>query len=118
MTKHSKLEKEWAASILYSLVTDTKQRLGRGAKFRQEMLAQIKAGKNPEGYRADWIRNSAKIVMILLTKIAEKFNEEYPTDQCSADDLADVLATASGMLNRAAARPQQQPAEPNPKSQA
>ena len=101
MVKHSKLERDWAAGVLHSLVTDAKARLGQGKKLREQMLAAIEKGETPTGYRPSWIRQSAHRSIVLLHEIVGEFNDSHSTDQASINDLLDILATAARLLQNA-----------------
>lgn len=121
MLKVSRLEKEWAARILYTLVTDNVQRLERGIQLRNRMVEDIKAGKPATGYRATWIRASAQRVVKLLGEIAAEFNDFHSTDMCSSLDYLDILATAGQLAKQSTPKEATSIAkipEPPPKFQA
>ena len=103
MEKHSSLEREWAARVLFTLVTDSRSRLEYGAKLREQMMKDINAGKLATGYRPEWIRASSRRVIVLLNGIAGEFNDEYGSDQASLNDLLDIMATAVHMIQRSQA---------------
>jgi hypothetical protein len=62
------------------------------------MQAQIKRGEPPTGYRAAWLRESARLVTMLVAQQGEALNARHPEDAASLADLFDVLATARTML--------------------
>lgn len=98
MNARSKVEREWAANVLYTLVVDTPQRLKRGALLRKFIIDEIKNGKHPNNYRVRWVNKSAKEIIEHASKLAEEFNDKYSFDQISVDDIMDVLATAIQIL--------------------
>lgn len=102
MTKRGKLEREWAIKVLFTLVTGKDaEALKHGAKLRNAMIEDLKAGKTPMGYRPQWIRTKARELVRTLSKIAGEFNDAHPLDQCSVMDLMDILSTATNMLSKA-----------------
>jgi len=98
MVKHSRLERDWAAGVLLSLVTDTPTRLRVGSEMRAKMLREIEKGETLTGYRPIWVKKSAHEVVGLLRDIAERFNDEHSTDQASIIDMLDMLSTANNLL--------------------
>jgi hypothetical protein len=111
MVKHSKLERDWAAGVLLSLVTDTPTRLKVGSELRAKMLAEIDKGLPLSGYRPMWIKQSAHEVVRLLRDVAEQFNDTHSTDQASIIDMLDMLATANNLLQGALTNVQQDSTE-------
>jgi hypothetical protein len=101
MVKHSKLERDWAAGVLLSLVADTPTRLRVGSELRAKMLDEMEKGLPLTGYRPMWIKQSAHEVVGLLRDIAERFNDTHSTDQASIIDMLDMLSTASNLLSSA-----------------
>jgi hypothetical protein len=101
MVKHSRLERDWAARVLHSLVTDSQTRLRQGRKLRDAMVAAIEKGETPTGYRPMWIKQSAHRAIALLHQISGEFNDSHSTDQVSIPDLLDILATAAKLLQNA-----------------
>jgi hypothetical protein len=117
MVRHSRLERDWAADVLLSLVTDTPTRLKVGSEMRAKMLRELEKGETLTGYRPIWVKKSAHEVVGLLRDIAERFNDEHSTDQASIIDMLDMLATASNLLSNALSNGQ--PTTPEqPQSQA
>jgi hypothetical protein len=103
MVKHSRLERDWAARVLLSLVTDSKARLTQGALLRSQMLAAIEKGDTPTGYRPLWLRQSAHKLIDALHRISIEFNDTHSTDQASMNDMLDILATAAHLVQKAQA---------------
>ncbi len=74
-------------------------RLAHGARLREEMRAQIDAGKKPgPAYRVEWLRETAKEIVLLLARKGEEFNAAHPEDAISLGDVLDALATARMVL--------------------
>jgi len=103
MVRHSKLEREWAVSVLSGLVTSGPARFKVGVQLRAQMVNEIEKGLPLSGYRPMWIKRSAHSVVGLLRDISEKFNDEHSTDQASIVDMLDMLSTATNMLQQALA---------------
>jgi hypothetical protein len=90
-----------ANQILYRFRTDKNAKLRHGAKLRAEMVALLQQGKEPSGYRVDWIVETVNELIAWLGTRAVEFGQRYPQDAVSADDLSDVLATAQSRIKRA-----------------
>ncbi len=85
---------QFATEVLFKLVTDEGTKLRWGVIQRENMASELRAGKKPEGYRADWLRNTASIIIQVLGAQAQGFNTAYPYDRISINDLMDVLQTS------------------------
>jgi hypothetical protein len=70
-----------------------------GAALRQEMFAEIKAGKSPTGYRHRWLQSSSNTLITVLAAMGEKFSEQFPGDRVSTDDLCDMLRLTADKLD-------------------
>jgi hypothetical protein len=81
------------AEVLYRISTSQTDALQRGLRDRQRISDAIARGEQPLGHRVDWIRDSAMELNQTLMECARRFNERYPSDKASVQDLADVLAT-------------------------
>jgi len=74
-------------------------RLANGARLRAEMQRQIDRGEEPApAYRVEWLRETAKEIVLMVAKRGEEFNAAHPEDGFSLADALDVLATARTML--------------------
>jgi hypothetical protein len=93
-------EAKFVADIYSSLLKNSKTRLLRGLKLRQEMHDAIERGERPTGYRPDFIRAGTVKLIKMLDELAGEFNRAHPEDQCSGSDLLDVLASTNGLLKR------------------
>jgi hypothetical protein len=62
------------------------------------MHQSLKDGKVPGGYRANWLKDSALLMIDVLGQIAKDFDTAHSDDKCSAADLLDILATAAGII--------------------
>lgn len=93
-------EAKEVTDIFVSLLNNRDVRLARGARLRQEMHEKFAKGERPTGYRADWIRGSATKILRELQKLGLDFNATHTDDQCSVNDLMDVLTTAIGHLKK------------------
>jgi hypothetical protein len=74
------------------------QRAARAAKLREQMHAAIDRGEEPQGPKADWVRESAAHVLALLEEIADEYDAEHDDDTVIDGDILDILATARGYL--------------------
>lgn len=92
----------FAHKVFLALSSSTDSRLMTGLMARQKMREQLDRGESPTGYRAEWLKTTAKRVIVGLAAAAKEFNAEYTNDMISIHDLADVLSTALAMLHRAA----------------
>lgn len=88
----------FTAKVFTAFITDRSARLDRGYRLRALMHEAIQAGKQPSGYRPDWIAASAKRVIAELSKMAEEFDKTHLDDKASAHDLLDIIATAQQAL--------------------
>lgn len=91
-----------AINVFLKLVKNRAERLQHGAKLRNEMHNIIDAGKQPTGYRAEWLKESAAVLIHVLGQIAEDFDDKHADDKASISDLLDVTATAMGSLRKEA----------------
>jgi len=69
-----------------------------GMALREQMLADIKAGKIPTGYRYRWILESSKTMLDALAKIVEEFDQAHPDDRASPQDVMDIMAYTAEIL--------------------
>lgn len=88
------------AAVFVELIEQRKKLLEHGMKLRLEMHKAMEEGRRPTGYRADWIRRSATIMLSVLQEIARDFDLEHTDDRCSLADLMDVTATTMGLLKK------------------
>jgi hypothetical protein len=103
----STLKARFVSEVFKALVSKQSQKtdsekLSNGAKLRNEMYDQIKRGETPTGYRAEWVKDSARKVVNLLAEIAADFNKRFPEDRCSANDFIDILSTVKAWIKKAA----------------
>lgn len=78
--------------------------LQNGARLRRDMHLALQNGKEPVGYRPEWVKKSAVDVVKVMAILAKDFNEAYPGDRASVNDLIDVLELAIRMLDEAAGK--------------
>ena len=58
----------------------------------------LEQGGQPGGYRAQWLKDSAMVIIDTLGDLAQDFDDSHCDDRCSANDLFDIMATAIGIL--------------------
>lgn len=87
-----------AARVLRAFVQDHGARVRFGVRQREGILKKIRAGEVPTGYRADWVSQTTRRVLLELQQARAEFNAAYPWDAISADDLKDVVRTIYGHL--------------------
>lgn len=92
----------YVCRVLTSVLSTNEQKLEKGAERRDEVYAAIARGEVPEGYRADWLRDSAFEIIEYLKMLAADFNEQFPDDRASIQDMLDILATAMGHIKKKA----------------
>lgn len=83
---------------LLKLHSYVSQSLANGQRLRTAMHAEIDAGIEPTGYRAEWLRTSVAELFRALEGIATRFNEEHPGDRASSGDLQDCLQSCIATL--------------------
>lgn len=98
MEKTEKID--FVLTMMKKLLAHQEVRLQNGLRKRNEIRAAIQRGEIPKGYRMDWLRDSGYEVISLLTKIAQKFDKQHPTDKASVNDLIDILSTTSLLLQK------------------
>jgi hypothetical protein len=82
-----------------------RQRLASGARLRTGMMEQIERGEEPApAYRVEWLRQTAKEIVLLLARMGEDFNATHSDDAISLADALDSLASARAMLMTMAPR--------------
>jgi len=59
---------------------------------------QLDQGLEPRGYRAEWLRAGAKVIVMLAVQHGDALGAEHPEDAVSLADLLNLLASARGML--------------------
>ena len=76
-----------------------RERLANGARLRTGMMKQIERGEEPApAYRVEWLRQTAKEIVLVVAKKSEEFNAAHPEDGFSLADGLDAVATARTML--------------------
>ncbi len=93
------------SSALLRVVTDSSTALSRGAADRARIAKINEAGGTPTGHRVDWLKETALKLNDTLMDQAFKFNEAYPSDRISVQDLGDALATIMGQLQSLSRKP-------------
>ena len=74
-------------------------RLANGARLRDEMKKRLECGEEPTpAYRVEWLRQTAKEIVLVVAKSGERFNARFPEDAFSLADARDAVATARTML--------------------
>lgn len=84
-----------ATAVFLKVLQENPTRLQHGAKLRAEMLDAIKLGKQPGGYRPEWIKDVASIIIKMLTQAARDFDIKHCDDKASLDDLLDILRSVT-----------------------
>jgi hypothetical protein len=96
----SKTKIDFISNVFTTLVTTNVDRLRTGYKRREIMHKDIAAGKEPTGYRADFLRSSVKKVVGLLDDLAVEFNTLYQDDRISLHDFTDILQTTINYIKK------------------
>lgn len=86
--------------ILYKLTSDRTRALERGLRDRERIATAIATGTTPSGHRVDWLRDTADQLNDTLMVCSRKFNDRYPSDMISVQDLVDALATLSAAYQK------------------
>lgn len=84
--------------LLDSMAKDIDNRLAKGLKKRRQMSEAIECGEEPEGYRAEWIKETSQAILDVLIVQAEIFNEIHTDDRISVADMGDALMTTINRL--------------------
>lgn len=87
-----------ANAILIRFITDIDSKLRYGSKQRQNYLEAIDRGEEPKGYRVEYICKTVEQLIGWLSIKAKEFNDKYPQDRISVEDLMDILATTHAKL--------------------
>ena len=84
---------EQTCEVLYNILTDSSKALGRGARDRERIRLALEAGLEVDSRRLDWIYSTLRKVNIIIGDSAKDFNDTYPGDRISVQDMIDVLTT-------------------------
>lgn len=85
---------ETLKSQLIALIENYDNRTKKGLENRNAMVAKIKKGEIPTGYRYDFLQTSAYKVVDTLGELAQQFDDEHPDDRCTSVDFIDILSAA------------------------
>lgn len=80
------------SSVLYRVVTDHSQALSRGIKDRERINRILANGGTPTGHRVDWLMETTAALNQTLFVQSKSFNERFPGDCISTNDIMDALA--------------------------
>jgi hypothetical protein len=76
-----------------------RERLAHGARLRTGIMEQIARGEEPApAYRVEWLRQTAKEIVLVVARSGEAFNASHREDGFSLADALDAVATARTML--------------------
>ena len=82
-----------------------RERLANGAGLRAQIQEQIERGEEPApAYRVEWLRETAKEIVLLVARRGEAFNAAHPDDGFSLADALDSVASARTILMSLAPR--------------
>ena len=82
-----------------------RERLANGARLRAQIQEQIARGEDPKpAYRVQWLRQTAKEIVLLVAKSGEEFNATHREDGFSLADALDAVASARAILMSMAPR--------------
>ena len=97
--------------LLTSPIDDVlRARLAHGARLRVQMRVQMEIGQEPSpAYRVEWLRETAKEIVLLVAKRGEAFNAAHPEDGSSLADALDSVASARAILMSMAPRDLEDP---------
>jgi hypothetical protein len=68
------LDLRQSANLLYNIILKNEKRMQTGIAERNRLKKQIAQNQRPSGYRADFLRDSAKRVINLLNECGRDFN--------------------------------------------
>jgi hypothetical protein len=86
-------------SMLPHIDDKLRARLANGARLRAEIQRQIERGEEPApAYRVEWLRETAKEIVLAIARAGENFNATHSEDAYSLADALDAVATARTML--------------------
>ncbi len=89
------------SSLFQAVHTSASVRLARGARERKRIFEALQQGTGQcTSYRLDWLKSASDELVGQLAHVAQKFNENHQFDQCSVQDLVDILEMAAGKLRR------------------
>jgi hypothetical protein len=76
-----------------------RKRLANGARLRAQIQEEIERGEEPApAYRVEWLRQTAKEIVLVVAKRGEEFNAAHPEDGLAWRTHSDAVATARTML--------------------
>lgn len=90
-----------AGRVLASFLTDHQHRQDYARRNRALVIKGLQQGVNVDVPRSRWIRHEAALVLAQVRQAAEEYNNRYPWDIITADDLHDVLNNALQTLREA-----------------
>lgn len=83
---------DFTVNTLLNAVRTHQMRLRTALKNRDD--AHDEAERGVENYRIAWLKSCVGTVFVTLEDLARDFNETYPDELCSAEDLKDILMSA------------------------
>lgn len=88
------------SKIFQAVHTSGQVRLARGAQERKRIFETLQSGTKCQSYRLDWLKSATDEIANQLAHIAQKFNQNHTFDQCSVQDLIDILDMTAGKVRR------------------
>ncbi len=89
-------------AVLHRFVADKDSKIRFGIRVREQLRLALQRGEQPVSYRLDWLIEASDAVFACMREKAREFNENYPQDHISAQDLLDVLLTSVNRLKKQA----------------
>lgn len=93
---------EQLSEVLYNIITDGSKALERGVRDRERLRLAMAAGLEVGGRRIDWIRSTLREINLNIGQCAKEFNETYPGDRISVQDMVDVLIALTTLYRESA----------------
>lgn len=86
-------------SMLPPIDDKLRARLANSARLRAALMEQVERGEEPlPHYRVEWLRETAREIVLVVAKRGDQFNAAHSEDAISLADALDALATARTML--------------------
>ena len=86
------------SAIFAAIHTSTSIRLARGAAERKRVFEALQAKMDVQSYRYDWLQTAIHKCIGQMAAAAADFNSNHQFDQCSVQDLIDILEMAAEKL--------------------
>lgn len=89
-----------ASRLLFFLVTNEPNKIRLATLRRDKLRAAIARGEKPVDHRVEFITEASRSIFGWLGEKSQEFNDKYPFDVFTTDDVYDVLVNAAKVLKK------------------